>query len=158
MKTFWATVSIAAVVIAGLWGPANARAAAGVIEDDRLAACINTKLGNRPAGTEITQAELGTLIELSCTSGVTSLDGLQFATSLKILNISHNPALSDVSQLASLASLETLRIHYVPVADWSFSAGLAELTEPSSTPTSAPSSTVARPAGKPTALPKTGGH
>lgn len=108
------------------------------ITDAALKAEINKQLGgDRPADADITEAEMETLTSLSIQSesGVTDLEGIQYAVNLKTLrvegnvenlgrisglaalgtlSIQNNDNLTDISVLGSKPALRTLRISYCP--------------------------------------------
>lgn len=99
----------AALLLVG--GTTAANAAVGVIEDDSLAACINTKLG-RAATVEITNTDLVALDnDLWCQGqGIASLEGLQGATNLKWINFGSN-SIVDATPLSGLTQLWKLELN-----------------------------------------------
>ncbi|MDP2787521.1 MAG: hypothetical protein Q8O79_05545 [Pseudomonadota bacterium] len=74
------------------------------LPDDALRQAVNTALG-RGAMDQLNRGELGQLTSLNISGlGVTSLEGLQYATHLTTLNAANN-AISDTSPIAGLVNL-----------------------------------------------------
>ncbi len=98
------------------------------IPDLNLRAAIAEALG-KSANAPITIAEMETLRELKVRhSGINDLTGLQFAINLRKLIFSRNyDPFSDISPIAGLVNLETLRIGSKYLSDLSPLAGLINL-------------------------------
>ena len=102
------------------------------IPDPNLRTLIAAELGKSP-NAPITAEEMKRLRNLDtcrggpCDRGVRDLTGLQFATNLRRINISHNQV-SDISPVAGLIELRELWITDNPVSDISPVKGLTNLT------------------------------
>ncbi len=99
------------------------------IPDPNLRAAIAEALGKRP-NAPITVEEMATLgprFEVP-NRGIQDLTGLQFATSLRQLNLNDNE-ISDLSPLAGLINLRELWINHSLVSDISPLRGLTSLTK-----------------------------
>ena len=130
-RVLTATAALAALTLTLMPAEAPAQAAEfGVIEDEGLAACINTALGDRPAGDEITADDLLALPQqFKCFSGpgVRSFAGFEGAT--RVLSITLTGAMHEISTpdaltpLRALPRLSTLTMTDVQVTD----AGLGGL-------------------------------
>ena len=99
------------------------------IPDPNLRAAIAAELGKRP-NAPITVEEMATLgprFEVP-NRGIQDLTGLQFATSLRQLNLNDNE-ISDLSPLAGLINLRELWINHSLVSDISPLRGLTSLTK-----------------------------
>ena len=97
------------------------------IPDAALRTCLESAL-EKPAGATITEADMASVTYLGCGgSGVTSLEGLQYATALSEADLQAN-AIWELSPLAQLTSLTTLDMAYNNIADISALAGLTSLT------------------------------
>ena len=101
------------------------------IPDSNLRAVIAAELGKNP-NAPITAEEIKRLSNLDacredpCDKGIRDLTGVQFATNLRRINISHNQV-SDLSPIAGLTDLRELRITDNPVSDISPVRGLTNL-------------------------------
>jgi len=93
--------------------------------DTNLKACVEAQLGiSDPTPTDM----LG-LNSLTCTySGITDLNGLEYATNLTGLDLRGNQ-ISDISALAGLTNLTWLNLEGNQISDISALAGLTNLTE-----------------------------
>lgn len=96
------------------------------IADRALASCIRSALGVG-ADTPITREAMATLDELVCGPGVASLDGVQHASALTILELDGAWALTDLSPLSQLIGLEYLGLRGAAATDLSPVVGLANL-------------------------------
>ncbi len=97
------------------------------IPDANLRTAIESALGKN-SGAPITQAEMATLTHLwSNGSGIIDLTGLDFATNLTSLNLSHNNIV-DVRPLQNLSNLTFLNLYVNDITDLSPLAGLSNLT------------------------------
>ena len=101
------------------------------IPDPNLRTFIAAELGKRP-NTPITAEEMKRLTNLDlckggCEKGIQDLTGVQFATNLRRINISHNQV-SDISPVAGLIELRELWLTDNPVSDISAVRGLTNLT------------------------------
>lgn len=104
--------------------------------DAQLLACVNDKLGGRPANEPVTHDDLNTIFGLSCSGqfAVTTLDGIEHAQ--KITNLFFAGGKHDFSAAGALAAaakmpkLNSLTLTDANVSDASFSAvaGIAGLT------------------------------
>ena len=104
------------------------RAAVGVIADDALGACINTQL-SRAVDTPITNGDLAGLTRLLCNSqGIRTLDGLEAATNLEVVQLTYNRDLADFSPLAGAIRMQSLELRSTAVTDLSFMANMTQLT------------------------------
>lgn len=89
----------------------------GDIPDNALANAVRDALGTG-FGQPIDPDELAGLTELEATNlGVQSLEGLQFATSLEVLNLRQNPADLSLNPLAGLENLRELDLSVTGVTD-----------------------------------------
>ena len=87
-----------------------------VIPDAALRTLIEKALKKKPGAT-ITQAEMNTLENLKGRElGIKSLKGLETATNLHNLDLSHNQ-ISDLTQLAYLTQLQELSLHSNQISD-----------------------------------------
>ena len=86
-----------------------------LIPDGGLRTYIEVALDKEPKQ-PITQADMNTLTVLWGGSEIKSLIGLETATNLQTLDLSHN-AISDVPPLASLVNLQTLDLSHNQVSD-----------------------------------------
>lgn len=87
-----------------------------VIPDAALRALIEKALKKNPGAT-ITQAGMNTLENLDGRElGIKSLNGLETATNLHSLNLSHN-RISDITPLAYLTQLQELRLSHNRISD-----------------------------------------
>ncbi|QIK63573.1 hypothetical protein G7068_10465 [Leucobacter viscericola] len=92
-----------------------------------LQSCVNTKLV-RPVDTVVTEKDLEGLTALVCSNaGITSIEGLQYATKLSTLQFSNN-SVSDLTPLSQLSSLRSLTFSSNQVSDLSPLSGLTGLT------------------------------
>lgn len=125
MKRNLTAIVVGAVAIA--FAPLQASAAAGVIVDDALGACINTQL-RRAATTPITDADLAGLTALECSSkGITTLAGIEPAINLTRVNLAHNALLTDFSPLAGATKITSLEAHYSRLSSLDFLKNMADL-------------------------------
>ena len=87
----------------------------GLIKDSKLEAAVRKALG-KPQGV-ITRNDLASLEKLEASFlGITDITGLEHATNLTSLNISHNP-ISDITPLAGLTKLKRLLLYKVRITD-----------------------------------------
>lgn len=120
---------IGATTLATVLAAPSASAAPGdtvTFTDTTLKNCVAQELGV-PQDSDITEGQLATLTYLRCT-GTSSIEPLQYATSLTTLTISEG-SLSDLSPLADLTTLTYLDFNESQVADLSPVAGLTNLTQ-----------------------------
>ncbi len=101
------------------------------IPDPNLRAVIATELGKSP-NAPITAEEMKRLTNLDacrggCEKGIRDLTGVQFATNLRRINISHN-RVSDISPVAGLIELRELWLTDNLMSDISPVSGLTNLT------------------------------
>ena len=98
------------------------------IPDAALRTCLERDLEKSP-GETITEGDMASLTEIiSCSGrGITSLEGMQYATALSEVDFDGN-AISDISPLAGLTSLTYLSLISNSIADISPVAGLTSLT------------------------------
>ena len=97
------------------------------IPDSNLHAAIAEELGKGP-NAPLTVEDMGKLKEIySRGRGIRDLTGLQFATNLSRLKISHDAAISDLSPLTGLINLKSIQIFDSSVSDLSPLAGLIKL-------------------------------
>ncbi|WP_099222977.1 immunoglobulin-like domain-containing protein [Listeria costaricensis] len=113
--------------------PIDGQAADSLVPDATLRACINEKLGyDKNSDHQPTKEELASMTgELSCSdSGVTSLEGLQYATNLDELAI-ENSDLSNVSltPISNLKNLKKLYLNNDNLSDISAISGLVNLNQ-----------------------------
>ena len=109
--------------------PVAIQGAVAHIPDPNLRAAVAAELGKRP-NAPITVEEMATLgprFEVP-NRGIQDLTGLQFATSLRQLNLNDNE-ISDLSPLAGLINLRELWINHSLVSDISPLRGLTSLTK-----------------------------
>ena len=109
--------------------PVAIQGAVAHIPDPNLRAAVAAELGKRP-NAPITVEEMATLgprFEVP-NRGIQDLTGLQFATSLRQLNLNDNE-ISDLSPLAGLINLRELWINHSLVSDISPLRGLTYLTK-----------------------------
>ena len=98
--------------------------ASGLFKDPKLEAAVRKAL-DKPVGT-ITPRDLASLEKLEASFlGITDITGLEHATNLTSLNISHNP-ISDITPLAGLTKLKRLLIYKIRISDLK---PLADLTQ-----------------------------
>ncbi len=98
-----------------------------VIPDANLRAAIKRALG-KASGAPITVADMKRLTNLSgWGAGIRDLTGLEFATNLTELEISHN-GITDISALSGLTNLSWLLLSGNPITDISALSGLTDLT------------------------------
>jgi hypothetical protein len=96
----------------------------GLIKDSNLEAAIRKAL-DKSFGV-ITASDLASLEKLEASFlGITDITGLQHATNLTSLNISHNP-ISDITPLAGLTNLKRLLLYKIRISDLK---PLADLTQ-----------------------------
>lgn len=87
-----------------------------VIKDMKLKAVICRML-NKSTTAELTKADMAKVKNISAANlGITSLEGLQYATNLKNLDVAGNK-ITDISPITSLMSLKYLSLDYNPVGD-----------------------------------------
>ena len=87
----------------------------GLIKDTKLKAAVRKALG-KPKGA-ITSRDLASLKKLEASFlGITDISGLEHATNLTSLNLSHNP-ISDITPLAGLTKLKRLLLYKVRITD-----------------------------------------
>ena len=87
----------------------------GLIKDSKLEAAVRKALG-KPQGV-ITRNDLASLKKLEASFlGITDITGLEHATNLTSLNISHNP-ISDITPLVGLTKLKRLLLYKVRITD-----------------------------------------
>jgi hypothetical protein len=87
----------------------------GLVKDSKLEAVVRKALG-KPEGA-ITLRDLASLKKLEASFlGITNLSGLEHATNLTSLNLSHNP-ISDITPLAGLTKLKRLLLYKVRITD-----------------------------------------
>ena len=87
----------------------------GLIKDSKLEAAVRKVLGKLVG--IITPSDLASLEKLEASFlGITTIAGLQLATNLTSLNISHNP-ISDITPLAGLTKLKRLLIYKIRITD-----------------------------------------
>jgi len=112
-----------------LVGPAVAQAApATVVPDANFAACLNGILGVADPAAPITQVQLAGLDSVGCVGpGITSIDGAQYLTSMKSLELSGNQV-SDLRPLSGLTNLMILGLNANQISDISPLSGLSGLT------------------------------
>ena len=96
-----------------------------LIPDVVLRTFIEVALGKKPRQ-PITQADMNTLTSLTAGFEAKSLIGLETATNLQTLDLSHN-AISDVTPLANLVNLQTLILSDNQVSDVTPLANLVNL-------------------------------
>ena len=98
------------------------------IPDAALRTCLEREL-EKSAGETITEGDMASLTPyLGCAAvGITSLEGMQYATALSSVDFDGN-AISDISPLAGLTSLTSLSLISNSIADISAVAGLTSLT------------------------------
>ncbi len=112
----------AAVLLAAL--PTDAQTVN--IPDANLRAAITKALGKAP-NAEITRAEMETLETLLATyANIRSLEGLQFATNMRVLYLSGND-ISDLTPLAGLTEMRLLDLYFNDISDLSPLAGLTRM-------------------------------
>ena len=98
--------------------------APGLFKDAKLEAAVRKAL-DKPVGV-ITASDLASLEKLEASFlGITDITGLEHATNLTSLNISHNP-ISDITPLAGLTKLKRLLIYKIRISDLK---PLADLTQ-----------------------------
>ena len=96
------------------------------IPDANLRAAIAAELG-KARGAPITRDEMATLTRLRVSNAnIRNLTGLEFATSMRELNL-HSNSISDVSALSALTSLTWLYLHGNSISDVSGLSGLTNL-------------------------------
>lgn len=100
-------------------------------EDEQLAKLIAETLGIE--GREITEADLANLTKLTNPDGqytFTSLEGLQYAKNLEILDLStlYRNEILDISVLSELKKLESLSLGRSSISDINILSGLKNLT------------------------------
>ena len=111
------------VLLAMLVGCAGPKS---IFPDKNLEAAIRDALG-KPAGEEITAAELANLTSLSVNNkAVTDLTGLEYCVNLQELDLYQNN-ISDISPLVGLTDLELLKLGNNNISDISPLAGLTDL-------------------------------
>ena len=94
--------------------------------DANLEGAVRQALG-RPGGA-LTPADLASLTRLEASSAnIQNLAGLEHATALTFLDLSRNQDISDVSPLASLTNLDTLRLDHASITDVSPLVSLTNL-------------------------------
>ncbi|MBC8324458.1 MAG: leucine-rich repeat domain-containing protein [Verrucomicrobia subdivision 3 bacterium] len=96
----------------------------GLVNDSKLEAVVRKTLG-KPKGA-ITSRDLASLKKLEASFlGISDISGLEHATNLTSLNLSHNP-ISDITPLAGLTQLKRLLLYKVRITDLK---PLADLTK-----------------------------
>jgi Leucine-rich repeat (LRR) protein len=87
----------------------------GLIKDSKLEAALCKALG-KPQGV-ITASDLASLKKLEASFlGITDISGLEHATNLTHLNLSHNP-ISDITPLAGLTNLKRLLLYKIRISN-----------------------------------------
>ena len=87
----------------------------GLIKDSKLEAAVRKALGKAVGA--ISPSDLASLKNLEASFlGITTIAGLEHATNLTSLNISHNP-ISDITPLAGLTKLKRLLLYKVRISD-----------------------------------------
>lgn len=103
-----------------LFGLAPANAAPGdpiTVNEPALRACINAELAGHSPTDTITEADAGSVTEVSCSAeGVSDLTGAEHLTSVEKLYLDDND-ISDTTPLQGLTSLERLHLKHNDVAD-----------------------------------------
>ncbi len=96
----------------------------GLIKDPKLEVALRDAMG-KPTGV-ITPSDLASLKKLEAPFlGITDISGLEHATNLTSLNLSHNP-ITDITPLAGLTKLKRLLIYKIRITDLK---PLADLTQ-----------------------------
>jgi hypothetical protein len=89
--------------------------APGLIKDSKLEAALRKALG-KPQGV-ITASDLASLKKLKASFlGITDISGLEHATNLTHLDLSHNP-ISDITPLAGLTNLKRLLLYKIRISN-----------------------------------------
>jgi len=109
-----AATTLAAIGGATLIAIAPASAIETVVPDTAFAACVNNAIDSRrPADTPITVDEIASVRIILCnSSGVTSLEGLEHASSLERLRVYRNPDIATLAPLAGATALRALEMQY----------------------------------------------
>lgn len=109
-------------------GTARATSGTIVVPDAAFKECINDFLDQAP-NAEITEAQMASLTELNCDRGdISDITGIEFATSLPVLDISWNPV-SDLTPVAALTNLKELQFRGTQVTDLTPVSGLTSLVK-----------------------------